>query len=87
MILKNERVLDENEVVEIMSNYLRKIGYSIEKSVTTRQKCIDIIACKEEEKLYIEAKGATSSKKESKNYGQLFSSSHKSYRQSSCCSS
>lgn len=75
MTLKNECVLDENEVVEIMSNYLRNKGYSIEKSATTRQKGIDIIAFKEEEKLYIEAKGATSSKKESKNYGQLFSSS------------
>lgn len=65
-------LLTENEVVEIMMSYLNSQGYTIESYATTTQKGIDIEAFKDGNKICIEAKGATSSLKNSARYGKPF---------------
>ncbi|MBO0423090.1 hypothetical protein [Enterococcus plantarum] len=65
-------LLTENEVVEIMMNYLNSQGYTIERYATTTQTGIDIEAFKNGNKICIEAKGATSSMKDSARYGKPF---------------
>jgi Holliday junction resolvase len=56
-------MLTENDVVKAVSNKLNAIGYKVVQSLTTNEKGIDIIAQKGDVKLYVEAKGETSSKK------------------------
>jgi Holliday junction resolvase-like predicted endonuclease len=65
-------MLTENDVVNYTANYLELIGYKIERKATTNQKGIDIIATTKNETLFIEAKGATSSKKKTKRFGKQF---------------
>ena len=66
-------MLTENNIVEYVSIFLKKKGYNIDQALTTSQQGIDIIA-KHPEKGYclVEAKGATSSKKESSRFGKEF---------------
>lgn len=65
-------LLTENEVVELMMNYLINQGYTIERYATTTQTGIDIEAFRADQKICIEAKGATSSMKDSARYGRPF---------------
>jgi len=66
-------MLTENDVVEAVSSFLTKNGYSIDKALNTRQQGIDIEATAPSGlKCFVEAKGATSSKRESSRYGKEF---------------
>jgi len=66
-------MLTENDVVRILGNYLKAEGYEIIQSLTTSEKGFDIVAKINGVTLYIEAKGETSSKENTKRYGQPFS--------------
>ncbi|MFL8712588.1 hypothetical protein Q3304_17590 [Clostridioides sp. GD02377] len=66
-------MITENEVVDCVVSYLEKIGFSIESRCNTMEKGIDIVAQKNNRKLLIEAKGATTSKDTSRK-GHPFSS-------------
>jgi len=68
-------VLFESEIVEVVCAELQYRGYRIEQKLETTQHGIDIIAVKNLSrirKLYIEAKGETSSARYSKRYGKPF---------------
>ncbi|WP_203296525.1 hypothetical protein [Luteirhabdus pelagi] len=65
-------MLTENDIVEKLADYLKTNGYVIEQKLTTNQTGIDLIAENNSEKLYIEAKGETSSLKTSNRYGKPF---------------
>lgn len=66
-------MLTENNVIDILANYLEKEEkYKIIHKLTTQQKGVDIIAEKNGVTLYIEAKGETSSKESSHRYGKPF---------------
>ena len=66
-------MLTENDIIEKTSEYLQKQNYTIIQSLNTEEKGIDIIAEKNDKKLYIEAKGETSSKRTSVRFGKAFS--------------
>ncbi|MCP4990209.1 MAG: hypothetical protein GY928_30475 [Colwellia sp.] len=69
-------MITENEVVEAISKYLEKKGYVIDQALTTSQKGIDVEATHPTSgKYFVEAKGATSSRKESKRFGKPFNAS------------
>lgn len=66
-------MLNENQIVDIVCNYLSKSGYEIERSSTTYDKGYDIVASNTKGvKLIIEAKGATSSKSSSNRFNKEF---------------
>lgn len=66
-------MLNENQIVEIVCDYLTRTGYEVEESRTTYDRGYDIVASKcEGIKLIIEAKGATSSKPRSKRFNKEF---------------
>lgn len=65
-------LLDENQVVKCVCDYLKDNNYEIEQSLFTDEKGYDIIANKDGKKLIIEAKGATSSKPGSKRFENGF---------------
>ena len=66
-------MLTENNIVEYISEYLEENGYKIEQALTTSQHGIDIIAHHPEKGFcFVEAKGATSSKKDSSRFGKEF---------------
>ncbi len=65
-------MLTENDVIETLANYLVKNNYIIKKSCTTTQRGIDLIAERDNEVLYIEAKGETSSKESTNRFGLSF---------------
>lgn len=67
-------MINENEAVTILSDYLISQGYIINQQLDTKTKGIDIIAQKEKRKLFIEVKGGTPTSPTSKNYGKPFSS-------------
>lgn len=67
-------MLTENDIVNILAEYLVKEGYTINQSLTTLQTGIDLIAENSKEVLYVEAKGETSSKEGTNRYGSSFSS-------------
>ncbi|RGI29678.1 restriction endonuclease [Melissococcus sp. OM08-11BH] len=66
------QILDENDVVNDMKEFLKTQGYKIKNSCNTNQKGVDIVAEKGEQELWVEAKGGTSSKKNSSRYGLPF---------------
>lgn len=67
-------MLTENDVVEAVCSYLLEAGYEIVQQLTTTQTGIDIVATNScGVKCYVEAKGATSSKRESSKFGKEFS--------------
>ena len=70
-------MLDENQLIEVLCTYLEKEGYIIEQKLNTNQQGIDIIASSKakREKLYIEAKGGTSSRMGSPRHGKQYTSS------------
>lgn len=68
-------MLYEHDVIEAVCAELRRHGYQIEQALTTKQQGIDIIASRPDSpRLFIEAKGETSSLESSKRYGQPFDS-------------
>ena len=64
----------ENDVIDAVAGFLRVSGWKVTQSRDTRQRGVDLIASHtiSGRELYIEAKGATSSKPESKRYGCPF---------------
>lgn len=68
-------MIDENDVIDVVCSLLKNKGYDILQKLTTKQQGDDIIAYKSGKRLFIEAKGETSSDKESKRFGKPFESS------------
>ena len=70
-------MLLESEVIDAVCRKLQAHGYSIRQKLKTTQRGDDIIAVKDVPtpcELHIEAKGATSSRKNSQRYGIMFDS-------------
>ncbi|MEX2170226.1 MAG: restriction endonuclease [Pirellulales bacterium] len=69
--------MDENAVIEAVCAYLTQNGYEVEQRLHTTQQGIDIIArqASSGQRLYIEAKGATSSIEGSARFGKGFTAS------------
>lgn len=68
------RSLDENAVIAVVCEDLECRGYTIEQRLHTTQKGVDVIALAPDgSRLFIEAKGATSSRQTSRNYGKPYS--------------
>jgi len=67
-------MLTENDVVQAVVGYLRENDYFIERALSTAERGIDIVAVNQrtKRKLYVEAKGGTSSKKTTNRYGKPF---------------
>lgn len=68
--------MNENEVVDAITVYLKMQGYEVTQKLTTKQRGIDIKAVhpKKGEAL-VEAKGGTSSRKGSSRYGKPYKKS------------
>jgi len=68
-------MLTENDIVKAVSLFLKNGGYVIDQALKTSQQGIDIEATAPNGvKCFVEAKGATSSKKETSRYGKEFNS-------------
>lgn len=69
-------MLTENDVVQAVAGYLKGEGYRIVSSLSTSQRGIDIVAehPSTKKRLLVEAKGGTSSKEGTANYGNPFTS-------------
>lgn len=69
-------MLTENDVVQAVAGYLEREGYRIVSSLSTSQRGIDIVAehPSTKKRLLVEAKGGTSSKEGTANYGNPFTS-------------
>ncbi|HXU27666.1 MAG TPA: hypothetical protein VN698_10570 [Bacteroidia bacterium] len=69
-------MLNENDIVKILINYLESKNHKILQSRDTNSKGIDIIALnsKTKNELHIEVKGETSSKQHTARYGKPFDS-------------
>jgi hypothetical protein len=65
-------MLTENDIVTLLTDYLKKKGYEIHQSLGTTQKGVDIIAQNKNHTLYIEAKGETSSMEHTNRFGNAF---------------
>ena len=71
-------MLFESDVISSVCDYLKKNNFKIIQQLNENQKGDDIIAINNQnQKIYIEAKGETSSKKGSNRFGQEFNSSQK----------
>lgn len=68
-------MLYESDIIEAVSKFLSSHGYNILQQLTENQRGDDIIAVSSDgsEKIFIEAKGETSSKKASARFGKPFS--------------
>jgi hypothetical protein len=65
--------MDENAVIDILCDYLSAEGYDVEQRLTTTQQGVDVIARDSRgRRLFIEAKGATSSREGSARFGKGF---------------
>jgi len=69
-------VLTENDVVQAVAGHLEDEGYRIVRALSTNQRGIDIVAehPATKKQLLVEAKGGTSSKEGTANYGNPFTS-------------
>lgn len=65
--------MNENEVIRELISYLNTQNYTVCSTANTSQTGYDIKACNSVETLYVEAKGATSSKPGTTRYGKPFS--------------
>lgn len=65
-------MLFEGDVIENVCDLLRDHGYDIESTATVRQHGEDIIAVKGDQRVIIEAKGETSSRRGSGRFGLPF---------------
>lgn len=68
-------MLTENHIIDIVTAYYMNLGYLQIQKKYTSDKGIDLILKKENILVYVEAKGETSSKESSSNFGNPFSSS------------
>lgn len=70
-----KKMLYESDIINAVSKFLNSQGYKILQNLTENQRGDDIIAVSldESEKIFIEAKGETSSKKSSARFGKAFS--------------
>ncbi len=55
-------MLTENDVVVATSRFLKEAGFQIEQALSTKERGVDLIATRGNERILVEAKGATSSK-------------------------
>lgn len=62
----------ENEVIDSVVSKLKSLKFEIISTCNTKEHGVDIVSQKEEHTLLIEAKGCTSSMKDSSNYGKPF---------------
>ena len=69
-------MLSENDVIQAVCNFLKYHGYRVTSRTTTKQHGVDIVAHHEEtgNQFFIEAKGQTSSKENTKRFGKPFNS-------------
>lgn len=65
-------MLTENDIVLLLAEHLKKTGYSVSQSLSTKEHGIDIIAENSKHVLFVEAKGETSSKEHTARYGNAF---------------
>ena len=65
-------MLTENDVVRYVCEYLLNNGYTVQQQLNTTQHGIDIIACKNNIQLMVEAKGATSASSRTNRFGLIF---------------
>jgi len=66
-------MLTENQIIEYVSQYFKNNGYKILDIRNTRETGIDLIGIHPKYgKCFVEAKGGTSSKKETNRYGKPF---------------
>jgi tRNA(Leu) C34 or U34 (ribose-2'-O)-methylase TrmL len=71
-------MLFESDVISSVCNYLKKYNFDILQQLDENQKGDDIIAINNKgQKIYIEAKGETSSKESSNRFGKEFNGSQK----------
>ncbi len=70
-------MLDENDVIDAVCNHLEKCEWEIVQKLNTTEKGIDIIAKNKTtgKKIFVEAKGGTSSKAGSNRYGKTYTRS------------
>ena len=68
-------LLNENDVVRHTCSALVRERWSIARAATTKDRGIDIVADRDGSRLYVEAKGVTSSDETSRRYGSLQTSS------------
>jgi|GEM_PF-6599632 len=71
----SEIMITENEIIKLVILKLESLNFEVLSKCNTRQTGIDIVLKKGNYRLLIEAKGATSSKKGTPKYGQLFTRS------------
>ena len=62
----------ENDVINAVVSKLKSMNFKIISTCSTKEHGVDIVSKKEQNTLLIEAKGGTSSMKESNNYGKPF---------------
>ena len=68
--------MDENAVIDILCDHLATEGYVVEQRLMTTQQGVDVIARDAlGRRLFIEAKGATSSREGSARFGKGFNAS------------
>ena len=65
-------MLTEDNILEILSNYLTAKGYQEKRRANTLQTGVDLVTENDHEILYIEAKGETSSKPGTRRFGNAF---------------
>lgn len=70
-------MLTENDVIKAVALHLQDDGWNIEKCSSTVQRGFDILARKGQSSIAIEAKGETSSKRETNRYGRPFNGSQR----------
>jgi len=70
-------VLDENDVINAVCRHLEGRGYSIERRLGTTQKGVDVVArhTSTGHRLFVEAKGGTSSREGSSRFGRPYTQS------------
>jgi Restriction endonuclease len=68
-------VITENDVVKACVQFLEDEGWSIEQALKTNERGVDIVASRRESgsRLFVVAKGGTSSKKHTARFGKPFS--------------
>jgi len=71
------RMLWEDEVIEYTIQYLKSKGYKIRSSSDVYSRGTDIVAEKDGVRLYVEAKGQTSSKPGTRRFGKEFNRNQK----------
>jgi hypothetical protein len=65
--------LTEDDVVDAVSDYLERAEWTVEQRLRTADRGVDIVACRSDHGvLWVEAKGATSSKAGTMRHGQPF---------------